>query len=578
MVERIRWHLGVVSVAALAIVSSNASLPGASAPHVNAAASICGTNGVYTTAGFGSPFQLHGTCTYTTVGEDTFQVPASVSVADVTLDGGNGGSPGAEVRNTTLPIPAGATLYVDVGGNGTQDTSGTAWFPGLSCVNSQHGLGGYPDGGNGGVSCFSSSGWGGGGSSSLSLAPRGSVPLTGDPATDPRLMVAAGGGSPGTFGSATGGWGGTPGKVGPGVGGGGSDAPCTGAQRPTTDGGVLGSAGGAPGPCGNATAGSLTKGGDGADGGSGIFSDFTGSGFVQVTRPTSWAGGGGGGGWFGGGGGSSSATAAFTSLSGGGGGGSSYGGAGAPINVFVSQNVDAVGHPAAPPRVVITFAFPCVPVSRNGIVAWWSGNDTNLDVAVGNLPLSQTFVHPILYTPGHSGSAFGFNPDYGGLSDRGVAPVSTGLSIEGWVKPTRSDEVVQTLVARWSRIGLTGANDTSHSYNLSLYPNDQIVFEVDDTTTRVPEELRTKDTALFDGQFHHVAVTWDRTSMSIYIDGVRVATKASQGGTLNGADAESVDLGYGPFTYNGAIDEPTIWSRALSASEIALIAGGLTKC
>ena len=88
-----------------------------------------------------------------------------------------------------------------------------------------------------------------------------------------------------------------------------------------------------------------------------------------------------------------------------------------------------------------------------------------------------------------------------------------------------------------------------------------------------------------DGQFHHVAATWDRSDMRLYVDGVEIAGKRSQGGTLNPASTTPFRLGAksgigSPFRFDGVIDEPSVWARALSAAEIGEIENrsSLGKC
>ena len=154
------------------------------------------------------------TFTYTG-GEQTFTVPAGVSVVEVLAIGGHGGSgsnapngpggvPGApgslgrpggvadEVRGQ-LSVTPGETLYVEVGGNGQE---------GLEYAGSE---GGFNGGGEGGVLAG-----GGGGASDVRTSPRAA-----GLSPDSRLLVAgAGGGGGGTAGPTGGGSGGSAGEAG----------------------------------------------------------------------------------------------------------------------------------------------------------------------------------------------------------------------------------------------------------------------------------------------------------------------------------------------------------------------------
>jgi hypothetical protein len=155
-------------------------------------------------------------------------VPGGVSSLDVSVigaPGGNGasqdssgqGGEGADVTNLALAVQAGATLYVDIGARGANNSDDEALCP-------SNAAGGSRDGGAGGSGCGNGfGGGGGGGSSDLSKEPltgAGATTPTGN-AQDPRLIVAGGGGGGGGESDYDGGSGGNAGGSGTGPGGGG---------------------------------------------------------------------------------------------------------------------------------------------------------------------------------------------------------------------------------------------------------------------------------------------------------------------------------------------------------------------
>jgi hypothetical protein len=80
--------------------------------------------------------------------------------------------------------------------------------------------------------------------------------------------------------------------------------------------------------------------------------------------------------------------------------------------------------------------------------------------------------------------------------------------------------------------------------------------------------------------FHHVAGTYDGNVMRLFVDGVEVGNFAVSGMVAVGNNvALSSPPGPAP-ALNGAVDEVTIYDRALTASEIQAIfdAGGVGKC
>jgi hypothetical protein len=79
--------------------------------------------------------------------------------------------------------------------------------------------------------------------------------------------------------------------------------------------------------------------------------------------------------------------------------------------------------------------------------------------------------------------------------------------------------------------------------------------------------------AVWDGNWHHVAGTFDGSAVRLFVDGAEVDT--SRPAAIGYATPET-DLiigalhGNGTFGFNGDIDEVRIWGRVLSPSEIAL--------
>jgi alpha-tubulin suppressor-like RCC1 family protein len=219
------------------------------------------------------------------------------------------------------------------------------------------------------------------------------------------------------------------------------------------------------------------------------------------------------------------------------------------------------------PAPVVGFG-PCAAVADVGMVGAWAGE----------APANEGLNGAVATGPGRVGSALQFDGS-NVVTAPGVTPVSDAVSVEMWVKP-RPSSMTQALVSRWD---FPSTDDSARSFNLLLSPDSggRLLFETDETSTRRPEGLSAVVPAIFDGQFHHVAVTWDRFTAVMYFDGVEVAWRRSQGGVLNAAPTVPVRLGGqtgAPFAYTGSIDEPSIWSRVLTPAEVANIGQLGAKC
>jgi hypothetical protein len=241
--------------------------------------------------------------------EQTFAVPAGVTSINVTAIGGAGGAGSAPVGggvagagglgeqvSGTLAVTPSTTLFVEVGGAGTNG------------ITTAGGAGGF-NGGAAGAGTIHTGGGGGGGASDIRTV---SNAVTGTLAS--RLIVAGGGGGGGGGGDCIAGAGGAGGSSTTASGTGGNcigvEVGGTGGVAATAD---LGGAGGTGGADGSTTG---AAGGHGGLGGLGI-------GGTSATIGS----GGGGGGLFGGGGGGGAAISGIPHWGGGGGGGagSSFG-------------------------------------------------------------------------------------------------------------------------------------------------------------------------------------------------------------------------------------------------------------
>jgi hypothetical protein len=270
-----------------------------------------------TAAGGLPPSQTFG---YTD-GEQTYVVPAGVTEVQVFAVGAKGGAdlgpspaPGGVGATATadLPVVAGQTLYVEVGGNG-------------SCS------GGF----NGGGASPGACGGGGGASDVRSCSSTGSPACAaGADSLSSRLLVAGGGGGGGGTGNVTGGQGGPGGQGG-----------ATGQTYDSGLGGGPGSGGspGTPGAGGSGGAGGPAAAGCGATAGNrGATGGFIAGGAAGGNGNVGGAGGGGE--WGGGGGGAGTCG----SGGGGGGGGSNY------ATTFASNVSFAVNSSGLASEVVIT--------------------------------------------------------------------------------------------------------------------------------------------------------------------------------------------------------------------------------
>ncbi len=217
----------------------------------------------------------------------------------------------------------------------------------------------------------------------------------------------------------------------------------------------------------------------------------------------------------------------------------------------------------------------CIPPPA-GLISWWPADGNANDIQDGN---DGTLVGGAGFAAGEIGSAFVF----GGVSADGVvvpdAPsldFGTGddLSIDAWILAEVSGSSgVRDIVDKRDAPNVI----TAVGYALFLF-NGRLGFQLADAPLAAGAHTNfvSPGPDLRDGNFHHVAVTVDRSSSTggkLYVDGVVVFTfdPTVEPGDLS--NNKPLLIGKHPTVgfsgaYRGRIDEVEIFDRALLASEI----------
>lgn len=155
-----------------------------------------------------------------------------------------------------------------------------------------------------------------------------------------------------------------------------------------------------------------------------------------------------------------------------------------------------------------------------------------------------------------------------------------GITIAAWIKTDTNG-----MIASWDRSEFFrfGAGDDQ------LGNTTKVAWD-----TCCPIHDFQGEAEITDGQWHHVAATYDSTAglKNIYVDGALDATADAHGpGTPMGkvvvrygfigigSEATEFDGGTGPtWAFNGTMDEFVLFDRALSEAEIGLLfSGGITS-
>jgi len=204
-----------------------------------------------------------------------------------------------------------------------------------------------------------------------------------------------------------------------------------------------------------------------------------------------------------------------------------------------------------------------------GLVSWWKGESNALDSADSN---QGTLVGNATYGAGRVGQGFVFDGNGDGVNVGNPANLQLqNFTIESWIKrahPSRATQGPQLNGAMFAGPG--------GGYAFGLWDNGTLLLSKVGISA-VSSTLSITDT----NNFHHVAVTKSGSNVVFYVDGVAESAAAYDPGfVFNGPMAIGASGGDYRTSFYGAIDEVSVYSRALSASEVQAIygAGSAGKC
>ena len=139
------------------------------------------------------------------------------------------------------------------------------------------------------------------------------------------------------------------------------------------------------------------------------------------------------------------------------------------------------------------------------------------------------------------------------------------LTVTAWVQTLRNTNQADGIVSKYQ-------DASGNGYSLLLYNGNVYGFYVRPGGNQVfVAPLGLNGGFIADGRWHHVAFTVSALGGQIYVDGNLMQTLGWSGTAGPPTSVEPLQIGryhtY-PNTFQGAIDEVTLWNRALPASEI----------
>jgi hypothetical protein len=218
------------------------------------------------------------------------------------------------------------------------------------------------------------------------------------------------------------------------------------------------------------------------------------------------------------------------------------------------------GGSAGTKSVAVTLA---VTAPASGLVGAWgfdevSGTSTTDASGKGN---TGALNGPARSTAGRFGGALTFDGinDWVTVPDASSLRLTTGATIEGWVNPTANGS------AGWRTLAL---KETATGLAYALYPYGDGGLPSGHAFTSTERWARAGSAPPLNA-WTHIAMTYDGTTIRLYVGGVQVATRAQTGALVAGTGP----LRFGgnaiwPEWFRGRLDEIRVYNRALTAAEI----------
>ncbi len=197
---------------------------------------------------------------------------------------------------------------------------------------------------------------------------------------------------------------------------------------------------------------------------------------------------------------------------------------------------------------------------------WWKAENNSVNTVDGvsaSIHGDTTYVDSVVH-----GNAFRFggNSSYLSVPDSTELTITTAITLEAWVNPTAYDLSGPNGLGAWI-IGKPGG------YQLTLTQLGAVRFQLPGIQFGADAQLETSSFLPLN-QWSHIAGTYDGITgdWRIYINGTQAAN-TTQVGTIS---TTSVSLQIGgtlspDLFFTGSIDEPAVYGRALTATDIQRI-------
>jgi hypothetical protein len=226
----------------------------------------------------------------------------------------------------------------------------------------------------------------------------------------------------------------------------------------------------------------------------------------------------------------------------------------------VTVTATTAGATGSPKTIAVTLTVSAAPTNLIGAWGFDEANGTTTADASGQNN-TGTLNGPTRDAAGRFGGALSFDGvnDWVTVADANVLDLTTGMTIEAWVRPT-------AIGALWRSVVL---KEQPNNLIYALYAGDGVGRPAMDVFTTADIGF-SGTTATPLNAWTHLAATYDGTTQRLYVNGTQVATRATTGSIRASTGALRIggNSSWNDEWFAGLIDEVRLYNRALSATEI----------
>jgi hypothetical protein len=251
-------------------------------------------------------------------------------------------------------------------------------------------------------------------------------------------------------------------------------------------------------------------------------------------------------------------------------------------NAYTFVVTNSLGSVTSSVATLSVTSTPSSILAPANMVAWWRAESNAVDQVGGN---SGFALNSTGFVTGKAGAAFNFLGN--AYASSVTIPSSPTLSLtneltyEFWYKSPAATNTLATygLLNKYPVPQLCGGSTVPANYGALVVGDDYYLnLFLSDTNYGMQSLIYWPPPV--PGMFHHLAVSYRQTAaatvqMILYLDGASVRTNSVSGNLANALNDSPLTLGAwwgdGHASFNGVIDEAAVYSRVLSAAEIASI-------